>query len=158
MSKLKNYSTTVSASRSIAEIHEALVAIGAHGVATTYERPPEIVSAVASGLRFELDVKGRPVVFDLPADWRGFKRALVERHRVTKARGSSERAILYANRVAWRNIRDWVLAQSAMVEAGMADAEVVFLPYAVTGRGRTVAECLLEGPDAPFLLGGGTKR
>jgi hypothetical protein len=34
-----------------------------------------------------------------------------------------------AYRVAWRNILDWVQAQMALLEIGMAKIEEVFLPY-----------------------------
>ncbi len=45
-----------------------------------------------------------------------------------------------AARVAWRIIKDWVEAQIAIIDAGMATVTQVFLPYAQTPEG-TVYEC-----------------
>ena len=45
-----------------------------------------------------------------------------------------------AYRVAWRNILDWVQAQMALLEIGMAKMEEVFLPYMQDREGVTVFE------------------
>lgn len=41
-------------------------------------------------------------------------------------------------RVAWRIVKDWVEAQMALIESGLAELPEVFLPYAVKPDGRTV--------------------
>jgi hypothetical protein len=45
-----------------------------------------------------------------------------------------------AYRVAWRNILDWVQAQMALLDIGMAKMEEVFLPYVVNREGKTLFE------------------
>jgi hypothetical protein len=45
-----------------------------------------------------------------------------------------------AYRVAWRNILDWVQAQMALLEIGMAKMEEVFLPYMLDQQGQTLFE------------------
>jgi hypothetical protein len=45
-----------------------------------------------------------------------------------------------AYRVAWRNILDWVQAQMALLEIGMAKMEEVFLPYMQDRQGVTFYE------------------
>lgn len=40
-------------------------------------------------------------------------------------------------RTSWRIIKDWVEAQMAITEAGLADVAEVFLPYAIT-KGTTL--------------------
>ena len=55
-------------------------------------------------------------------------------------------------RPAWRNVRDWVLAQVAIIEAGMVQIEEVFLPYMTDGSGRTLYQLYQGGRLA---LGGG---
>ena len=57
-----------------------------------------------------------------------------------------------AERTAWRNVRDWVLAQVAIIEAGMVQIEEVFLPYMTDGSGRTLYQLYQGGHLA---LGGG---
>ena len=49
-----------------------------------------------------------------------------------------------AYRVAWRNILDWVQAQMALLEIGMAKMEEVFLPY----MQQTTSEQTLLGKSA----------
>src|SRR6266478_5746936 len=43
-----------------------------------------------------------------------------------------------AYRVAWRNILDWVQAQMALLEIGMAKIEEVFLPYMQDREGAAI--------------------
>src|SRR6266516_2976611 len=57
-----------------------------------------------------------------------------------------------AYRVAWRNILDWVLAQMALLEIGMAKMEEVFLPYMQDRDGVTFFERMEE---RGFLLSDG---
>jgi hypothetical protein len=57
-----------------------------------------------------------------------------------------------AYRVAWRNILDWVQAQMALLEIGMAKMEEVFLPYMQDRQGLTFFERMEE---RGFLLESG---
>ena len=50
-----------------------------------------------------------------------------------------------AARVAWRILKDWVEAQMAVIDAGMATLPQVFLPYAQTDTGETVYERFESG-------------
>jgi len=60
----------------------------------------------------------------------------------------------YVYRVAWRNIRDWVMAQLALYETEIVDMPQVFLPFATDQKGQTLYEKMVEGK---FLLGDGTE-
>ena len=50
-----------------------------------------------------------------------------------------------AERTAWRNIRDWILAQMAFVEAGNVEVDEVFLPYLTDGKGKTLYQVYKDG-------------
>ena len=50
----------------------------------------------------------------------------------------------HAYKVAWRILKDWVLAQMAIVEAGAAQLAEVFLPYALQPDGKTMFEAFVE--------------
>ena len=50
-----------------------------------------------------------------------------------------------AAKTGWANLRDWVLAQMAIIEAGMAQLDEVFLPYLTDGRGRTLYSLYQSG-------------
>jgi hypothetical protein len=57
-----------------------------------------------------------------------------------------------AYRVAWRNILDWVQAQMALLEIGMARMEEIFLPYMLDSQGHTFFERMEQ---RGFLLDSG---
>ena len=59
-----------------------------------------------------------------------------------------------AERTAWRNVRDWVLAQMAIIEAGMVDIQEVFLPYMTNSQGQTLYQLYAQG--CLRLTNGGT--
>lgn len=79
---------------------------------------------------------GEQVGFRLPANTPGVLAAM----RADKAVPRSLIKTEQAERVVWRITRDWVRAQLAIIEAGMARLEQVMLPYAVTPSGRTLFE------------------
>ena len=140
---LKNYTSQVPADRSIAEIQAALVKHGAIGVSYEFGAGGRI-----DALYFRLTVHGQPVQFALPVNWKLFQVVLKEQ----KVRDWQDEAYCY--RVAWRNLRDWVLAQLALYETAMVELPQVFLPFAQNQSGRTLYEAVKGGR---FLLGEGDK-
>lgn len=139
---IKNYTTEVPANRSIEEIQSALVRHGAKGVLYEYEEGTGRIAA----LKFLLSVKGSDVGFALPVNWRLFQAVLKEQN-VSRCKDEN-----YVYRVAWRNIRDWVLAQLALYETQMVTIPQVFLPFAVGRKGKTLYE---EVEGGTFMLGDG---
>jgi hypothetical protein len=67
-----NYTTSVPANRSIAEIQDALVKHGATGVLCKYEQGTGRIEA----LQFLLRIKNQDVAFSLPVRWQRFQRVL----------------------------------------------------------------------------------
>ena len=96
----KNYTTTVPANRSVAEIQDALVKNDATGVLYKYAQGTGRIEAI----QFLLQIKSQDVSFSLPVHWRKFQRVL----ELQQVRRWDEEEYVY--RVAWRNIRDWVMA------------------------------------------------
>ena len=84
--------------------------------------------------------------FSFPVHWRKFQRVL-ELHQV---RRYDEEEYVY--RVAWRDIRDWVMAQLALYETESVDMPQVFLSFATDAKGQTLYEKMVDGE---FLLGDG---
>lgn len=147
MSKaIKNYTTEVPAFRSIEEIQKSLVAHGATGVLYEYETGTGRIEA----LKFILTIQGKKVGFALPVQWRMFQ-AVLKKQNVRKWDDEN-----FCYKVAWRNIRDWVLAQMALFETQMVELPQVFLPFAVGKDGRTLFEKVAENPQ--FLLGDGNEH
>ena len=50
-----------------------------------------------------------------------------------------------ARRTAWRNIKDWLDAQMALIETEQVKLEEIFLPYMTDGSGKTLYEYMKEG-------------
>ena len=123
---IKNYTTTVPALQSVAEIVGALAAHGATKIQQDYDA-------------------GRPIsiafVIDTPAGQRGFRLpSSAERVKAVLLRQKVKADDAQAERVAWRILRDWVLSQMAILETEMVTMDEVMLPYMVDDMGRTVYE------------------
>lgn len=125
-----NYTTSVSVERSVAEIQKKLVKASASAILSEYE------NGVISHISFKVKTEHGDISFRLPANIDGVFAALRRDNKAIKRE--------QANRVAWRIVKDWVEAQLAIIEAGMATLPQVFLPYAQTRNG-TVYECFERG-------------
>ena len=97
---INNAPRTVAANRSISEIQDALVQHGAMGMLYKYEQG----TGRREALPFLLPIKNHDVAFSLPVHWRRFQRVL----ELQQVRRWDEEEYVY--RVAWRTIRDWVMA------------------------------------------------
>jgi len=139
---IKNYTTVVPANRTITAIQDAPVKHGATGVLYKYEQGTGRIEA----LQFLLRIKNHDVAFSLPVNWRKFQRVL----EIQQVRRWDEEDYVY--RVAWRNIRDWVMAQLALYETEIVEMPQVFLPFATDAKGQTLYEKMVEGK---CLLGPG---
>lgn len=131
---VKNYKTIVGADRSIAEIQAALVKRGADGVMFTYGSDGKITS-----MMFRLTVNARPMSFALPVNWTRFQ-ALLKKQNVSRWNDAD-----YCYRVAWRCLRDWTLAQLALLDTQMVDLPQVFLPFAMAGLNQSVYDLVVSG-------------
>ena len=140
---IKNYTTTVPANRSIQEIQDALVSHGATGFLLEYEKGTGRIQAC----KFLLEIKDNQIPFALPVNWRMFQ-AVLKEQKVKRWNDED-----YCYRVAWRNIRDWILAQLALFETEMVELPQIFLPFATDVKsGQTLYEKISQGQ---FLLGEG---
>ena len=136
---IKNYTSSVSAFVSVGEIQAALAAHGATKIMIDYEAgaPVAVTFALA-------DARHGLQGFRLPAAVEGTL-------QVFKAQGVKTDQ-KQAERTAWRNIRDWVLAQLALVESCDVPMDQVFLPYLTDNTGRTLYDAYAAGN---LLPGGG---
>lgn len=126
-SKILNYTTTVSAQSSIAEIQRMLAQAGATSVTMIYE------SALPTGIEFSLLVGSNMFSFRLPCNMKGVVSVLA------KAEPRYRRPEHIAA-VSWRILKDWTEAQLAIIQAQMAQPSEVFFPYMLTSGGMTVYE------------------
>lgn len=129
---IKNYTTSVDVYKSLGEIQGALASHGARKIMVDYDGAGQPV-----GLLFGIETPEGPRGFCLPANVEGV-RAVFDRQKVKAQPGQAERT-------AWRNVRDWIMAQMAIIEAGQVQLDEVFLPYLTDGRGRTLYQLYQGG-------------
>lgn len=133
-----NYTTTIAAGKTVAEIQTILAKAGAEQVIVRYAK------GEPNALVFELG--GEMYMLPCRAD-QVF--ALLKR---TSGIAARLRTPEQATRVAWRILKDWVEAQAAIISTGMVEAQEVMLPYMILRDNQTVydnyreqrAERLLE--------------
>ncbi len=124
---IKNYTTRIAATKTIGEIQEILAKNGAFRVSIDYGNGGRVL-----GVSFALNLEGGVQAFRLPARAEAVKRILQKQ----KAKCTDE----HAENVAWRNIKDWLDAQMALIETGQAEAAEVMMPYMLDEHGRTLYE------------------
>ena len=126
-----NFSTKIDVERTSGEIQKMLSSSGAQAVMCEYD-PHGVMCAMS----FRSETPYGIITFRLPAQLDGVFKLLCEskNSKLTKKTRSREQAA----KVAWRILKDWIEAQLAIIEAGMAEMAEVFLPYAQDSRGETV--------------------
>jgi len=133
--RIKNYTSSVPADRSIMKIERMLVDAGASHISRAYE------GSEVSGFMFQLG----NLIFRLPSKVKAVEEALMS--EVRKPRKETVARIAgQARRTAWRILDEWVAIQVSMVRLKQAEAEEVFLPYAYDfKRGMTLFEMVKGG-------------
>ena len=129
---IKNYTTNIDVYKSLGEIQGSLASHGARQIMVNYDGAGQPI-----GVMFGIETTAGPRGFVLPANVEGV-RAVFDRQKVKAAPGQAERT-------AWRNVRDWIMAQMAIIEAGQVQMEEVFLPYLTDGHGRTLYQLYQGG-------------
>jgi hypothetical protein len=121
---IKNYTSTIDASKSMAKIEELLVEVGASHVNKTYK------DKVCTGITFLLYDQGvgQTLAFHLKAQvtecfnvlWKEVKRPTAD---------TKKNILAQANRTAWKILSDWTEIQISMILLGQAKPLQMFLPF-----------------------------
>lgn len=129
---IKNYTTKVPAAQTVGEIQGVLAIHGAKKVMMDYgdDGKVECVS-------FALVVDGVMQGFRLAARPEGVLAVM--------ARDGIKCDQEQAERIAWRNLKDWITAQLALVETEQATMDELFLPMRVNMNGQTLYELMQTG-------------
>lgn len=139
---LLNYTTTIEAAKTVAEIQKILAKHGARSIRLDYDNDGQIES-----MSFIIRYSNQEIPFRLPVDPDSVLRVLQRQYVPTRYRNRPQ-----AIRVAWRIVKDWVEAQMAILETEMVRIEQIFLPYMVFEGGKTLYEKMVE---QQFLIGSG---
>lgn len=142
---LLNYTTTISAQKTVGEIMGILVSHGAKAVLMNYDETGQIES-----LSFQVATVAGEMGIRLPINPDAVLKVMSRQH-IPKKYQSKTQAI----KVAWRIAETWIRAQSAIIETEMVSLEQVFLPYWITPSGKTLYEHLV---DTKFQLNCGKEE
>lgn len=129
-----NYTTTIDPLKTVGEIQIILVKGGAKNVSIDY------MDGLPTAITFVIDLNGEFVNFRLPSNHQGVYKAICKDGKIPIRFKTQEQA----RRVAWRIVKDWVEAQLAVIQAGLATLPEVFLPYAITSSGLTLYESVSQ--------------
>ena len=135
---LLDYTTKVPASRTIGQIQGILAGHGANAILIEYGDRGEIIA-----LSFKVKTPSGETGIKLPIDSQATFRVMerqaasgdIPKHFVSEAQ---------AYRVAWRNVKDWIEAQMALLETEMVKMEQIFLPYVIGQDGKTLYQVAVE--------------
>jgi hypothetical protein len=141
---LKDYTTTVAVHTSMAEIQRALVRGGARAIAQSYDANGRV-----TGLEFTLPSPAGMSSYALPV--RPDRVAAVLKEQRAEPRYRTDQ---HVEKVAWRILRDWVLAQLAIMETQMVSLPEIMLPFMRTEGGATVFELYDQGAMRALTAGG----
>jgi len=154
--RVKNFSTSVSVSKTITEIEKMLTKYGATHILKEYDaegRPIVLIFSIMTehgkmGIRLPLNPSKVLSVF----------KKQVSNNLLPRKYWDGDWAEQQAHRVGWRIIKDWLDAQITLLNIEMVKIEEIFLPYIYNEKlGMTIYEMLdqgkfnldlLEAPDA----------
>lgn len=144
-----NYTTSIDAWKTIAEIHEILAKAGAtHFSITNKGIEPDAIC-------FTIFYNKMLLNFLLPCNSDGVLKELKKgsQRQVSRARSAASGNLdMQARRVAWRILKDWIEAQCALIAVEMSTIETVFMPYLIINKtGETLGNYMLKGDGIKLL-------
>jgi hypothetical protein len=127
---IKNYTSTIPASTSMARIEDLLVEAGARDIHKSYNNDRQCDAII-----FVMAVPNHPIpmYFKVPAKIESCFQALWKMYcsTVKKPSEAIKKTLKeQASRTAWKIIHDWVELQITMIQLEQAEAMELFLPYA----------------------------
>lgn len=131
---VKNYASTVTASKSVQHIEDVLIAHGANSILKQVEDKKLI------GIAFIIKVNDCDIPFRLPARINCVEKLLKGNIKRPRS-GTLQNITAQAERTAWKILSDWIDAQCALIDLQQVKLEEVFLPYIYDhSSGRTFFE------------------
>jgi hypothetical protein len=168
LSFLKNYTSTIPVSQTIARIESVLIRCGVSGIMKEYApfpHQPGVVSAITFRIQTSDNIPAMAV--RLPVDteqavdalWKDYANGEVISpdgyslaDTFSRKRKRKKDFIQQAERTAWKIIQDWVEVQMSMIQMQQADFREVFLPYIWDGQ-QTVYQRIQANGYTALLTG-----
>jgi hypothetical protein len=140
---IKNYTTTIKAEKTITEIQQILAKHKAKAILTEYDNEGNVMA-----LSFKVETKNGDVGIRLPVNTDKVLQVLKnQRKNNSQVKDTKEQAI----KTGWRNIKDWIDAQMALIETEMVTIDQIFLPYILNNNGQTLYEAFSNNQ---LMIGG----
>jgi hypothetical protein len=140
---IANYTTSIEAGKTVAEIVRQLASAKATAILMEYDGFGRI-----DALSFRIQTQFGILSFRLPSNVEGVYKVIQSSAKVPRALRNQTQA----HRVAWRIVYHWIDAQLAMIAAGLVRFEQVFLPYVQDAQGVTLYERMKEQKFGNLLL------
>lgn len=147
--RIKNFSTEIPVSRTIAEIEKMLTKYGATAIMKEYdgETPIMLIFAIVTkhgqmGVRLPIHPDKVLAVF----------KKQVSDGLLPRKYWNGDWANAQAHRVAWRIIKDWLDAQITLLNIEMVKLEEIFLPYIYSDKLKMTVYEMLEQKKFNFDL------
>ena len=144
---IKNYTTDISAEKTISEIQKILAQNGARGIMLEYDG-----SGTITDIFFKIILNNKELPFRLPAKAERVYQALWGEKQKWEHNRYGEGWREQAQRIAWRICKTWLEAQITLINLEQAKMEEVFLPYLVMPSNKTLFETMEQNK---FLLPSG---
>lgn len=127
---IKNYTTTIDSVKTISEIQQILAKHKAKAILTEFDNGGNVAA-----VSFKIETINGDVGIKLPVNTEKVLIVLRKQKRTNpKIKATYEQAL----KTGWRNIKDWIDAQMALIETEMVDMEEIFLPYMINKNGETL--------------------
>ncbi len=141
---LKNYTTTIPAEKSLAEIETMLGKAGARGIMKKLDEKGNVEALI-----FTVVTADGELPFKMPCDVARIQVTMTRQKSAGKLKGISWpklRDKTHATNVGWRIIKDWVAVQLSLIQIDLVDLEQIFLPYAYNwNTEKTFYDSIKEG-------------
>jgi hypothetical protein len=136
---LKNYTSSVAASTTIARIEGYLAECGVSGTTKEFNR------GQPCALSFHVKLDGKPYTIRLPANIEAVQATLYNDYIASRVRPrdnvTKESFLEQATKTAWKLQQDWVQVQMSLIKLNQVDFRQAFLAYFWDGE-RTFYEQL----------------
>lgn len=135
---IKNYTSEVPADRSVQELENILIKMGATAISKEYDK------GKITCINFAIIQGNDKVPFRLPARVDAIRKLFLNNLR-SPTKKQQDNAEKQAERTAWRNLKEWVQLQHTMIILEQVEFMEVFMPYIFSmQQGKTAFQLMKE--------------
>jgi len=144
---LKNFTTTISAGRTIGEIDALLIDFGAENIMKIIE------DKTVKAIMFTLDLQGNQVPFRIDANVEKTAEFLAKQYNNSHQRKSKSKDdfINEAYNITWRIWKDWIHSQISIIATENVDAIKLLLGFVAVNKEITLGDKFLDGEYRKML-------